>query len=207
MNPGNFSTIQKQLLFSKNSRHASLGELHIIPPTTAATVCSNLIFGLQAWGKPTWFSVSKGETAVGRLWPQCHCSSRGVPGLFMLRNTIPAPSQTYVAANPSSEMSRWKINWVINVTVPYTGVPGLLFTLIPAADSFVTANTGRTDKRQTVQFSCQSWSFTWQTFFFLPACLGHVRAARAGAAVMGQAGTLSGRAKALAPVPRQGCFR
>lgn len=144
MNPGNFSTIQKQLLFSKNSRHASLGELHIIPPTTAATVCGNLIFGLQAWGKPTWFSVSKGETAVGGLWPQCHCSSRSVPGLFMLRNTIPAPSQTYVAANPSSEMSRWKINWVINVTVPYTGVPGLLFTLIPAADWFVTENTGRT---------------------------------------------------------------
>lgn len=149
------------------------------------------------------------QSLKGRLqWVGCGPSVTALPEVSQVFwNTIPAPSQTYVAANPSSEMSRWKINWVSNVTVPYTGVPGLLFTLIPAADWFVTANTGRTDKRQTVQFSCQSWSFTWQTFFFLPACLGHVRAARAGAAVMGQAGTLSGRAKALAPVPRQGCFR
>lgn len=33
---------------------------------------------------------------------------------------------------------------MINVMVPYTGVPGSLFTLIPAADWFVTADTGRT---------------------------------------------------------------
>lgn len=64
MNPGNFSTIQKQLLFSKNLRHASLGELHTVPPTMALTVCGNLILGLQAWGKPTWLLSSEGETAV-----------------------------------------------------------------------------------------------------------------------------------------------
>lgn len=96
MNPGNFSTIQKQLLFSKNSRHASLGELHSVPPTMAVTACGNLILGLQAWGKPTGFSNSE-----GRLQWVGDGSCRSVPGLLMFRNIIPAPSQTSAAAKPS----------------------------------------------------------------------------------------------------------
>lgn len=42
MNAGNFTTIQKQLIFSKNLRHASLKELHSIPPTMAVATCGSL---------------------------------------------------------------------------------------------------------------------------------------------------------------------
>lgn len=96
MNAGNFSTIQKQLLFSKNLRHASLGELHSIPPTMAVATCGGL-------GCKPGESPPEGEAAAHGLEPCCHCSSGSVPGLFMLGNTIPAPSQTSAAAKPFFE--------------------------------------------------------------------------------------------------------
>lgn len=68
MNAGNFSIIKKQLLFSKNLRHALLRELHSIPPSVAVATCGSL-------GCTPGESPPEGEAAAWGLQPCFHCSS------------------------------------------------------------------------------------------------------------------------------------